>query len=32
MILEEETIYRKIVEVVRRVWEHYLTYVDVDPK
>ena len=31
-MLEEEIIYRKIVGVVRRVWEYYLIHMDVDPK
>ena len=30
MCLEEETIYGKIIEDVRKVWEHYPTYVDVN--
>jgi len=30
MYLEEETIYGKITEDVRKVWEHYPTYIDVD--
>ena len=26
------TIYGKIIKNARKVWEHYLTYMDVDPK
>jgi len=32
VILEKETIYRKILEDIRRIWEYYLISIDINLK